>query len=91
MSTDDPPPRRPLPPGIGYVYAKLADDLQERIRSGDFPPGGRLPGRGVLAAEYGVGELTVRRAVQELEDRGAVRRTGSKGALVLGPGHRPGT
>lgn len=91
MTEDDSPPRRPLPPGIAYVYALLAGDLQERIRAGEFRPGTRLPGRGVLAAEYGVAELTVRRAVQELEERGAVRRTGSRGALVLGPGHRPGT
>lgn len=88
MTTDDTPPR-PLPGGIGYVYAKVAADLAARIASGEFPPGSRLPGRERLAAEYGVGEMTVRRAVEELEARGLARRDPAKGALVLG--HRKGT
>lgn len=86
--TDVPPPRQ-LPGGIDYVYARLADDIAERIRSGEFLPGTRLPGRGPLAAEYGVAELTVRRAVRELEGRGLVLRAGAKGALVIG--HIEGT
>ena len=82
MATDDVPPR-PLPGGIGYVYAKVADDLAARIAAGEFPPGTRLPGRPVLAAEYGVGEMTVRRAVRELHARGITGETGTRGALVL--------
>lgn len=87
MTTDDVPPR-PLPGGIGYVYAQLADDLEARVRAGEFPPGSRLPGRGRLAAEHGVAEMTVRRAVEELEARGLVRRDAAAGALVL---HRRST
>lgn len=86
MTTDDVPPR-PLPGGIGYVYAQLADDIAGRIRAGEFPPGSRLPGRERLATEYGVAEMTVRRALRELEGRGAVRVTGARGALVTGPVH----
>lgn len=82
--TEEPPPRRQLPGGIGYIYAKVADDIECRIREGEFPPGTRLPGRGPLAAEYRVGELTVRRAMRELRDRGAVSAVDSRGALVTG-------
>jgi DNA-binding GntR family transcriptional regulator len=81
MTTDDVPPR-PLPGGIGYVFEQLADDIAGRIRAGEFPPGTLLPGRGRLAAEYGVAEMTVRRALAELEARGLVRRD-ARGALVL--------
>lgn len=91
MTTDDTPPRRPLAGGIGYVYAKLADDLQARVRAGEFPPGTRLPGRPRLAAEYGVGEMTVRRALRELAARGIVAAPDSLGALVISPGHNEGT
>lgn len=86
MTTDDVPPR-PLPGGIGYVYAQVADDLAARIKAGEFPPGTRLPGRERIAAEYGVGEMTARRAVEELEARGMVRRDRARGALVLRAGH----
>jgi DNA-binding GntR family transcriptional regulator len=86
MTTDDVPPR-PLPGGIGYVFMQLADDLAARIASGDFPPGSRLPGRTRLAAEYRVGEMTARRAVEELEERGLVLRDAARGALVLRAGH----
>lgn len=82
VTTDDTPPR-PLPGGIGYVYLQLADDIVTRIRSGEFAPGSRLPGRPVLAAEYGVGEMTVRRALRELESRGVVVGAHTRGALVL--------
>jgi DNA-binding GntR family transcriptional regulator len=87
MTTDDVPPR-PLPGGIGYVYGKLADDIAQRIAAGEFPPGTRLPGRDRLAAEYGVAEMTVRRAVGELEARGLVQRDAARGALIL---HRHST
>ena len=86
MTTDDVPPR-PLPAGIGYVYEKLADGLGQRIAAGEFPPGTRLPGRERLAAEYGVAEMTVRRALVELEERGLVQRDAARGALVLPPLH----
>ena len=82
MTTDDVPPR-PLPGGIGYVYAKVADDLAARIAAGEFRPGSLLPGRGRIAAEYGVAEMTARRAVEELEARGLVQRDAARGALIL--------
>lgn len=86
MTPDGTPPRRPLAGGIGYVYVQLADDLQARIADGEFPAGTRLPGRERLAEEYGVGELTVRRALRELAGRGAVAVAHTRGALVIGPG-----
>ena len=86
MTTDDVPPR-PLPGGIGYVFMQLADDLAARIRAREFPPGSRMPGRTRLATEYGVAEMTARRALEELEERGLVRRDG-RGAVIL---HRHST
>jgi DNA-binding GntR family transcriptional regulator len=91
MTTDDGAPRRPLPGGIGYVYVQLADDIAGRIRDGEFPRGTRLPGRQRLAAEYGVAEMTVRRALRELAGRGIVASEDSRGALVIRAGTRPDT
>lgn len=83
MTTEDNGPPRPLPGGIGYVYLQLADDIAARIAAGEFRRGSHLPGRPRLAAEYGVGEMTVRRAVQELRARGIVQGSHTRGALVL--------
>jgi GntR family transcriptional regulator len=84
-----------------YAFAQVADDVQRRIVAGEWSYGDQLPVREDLAAEYGVGEMTVRRAMRELRDRGYVRPLPSKGTFVVwragpdppgaGAGHEPGT
>ncbi|MGH3586790.1 MAG: winged helix-turn-helix domain-containing protein, partial [Pseudonocardia sp.] len=48
------------------LAAQVADALLERVRSGEWPIGHRLPGETTLAAQLGVGRSTVREAVREL-------------------------
>ena len=43
-------------------YEHIADVLRGRIVSGEYGPGAVLPLRANLAAEYGVSEITVRKA-----------------------------
>lgn len=78
---DDAAPRQ-LPAGIGYVWQRVAADLRDRIAGGAWPYGGRLPNRDELAAEYGVADRTVRRALRELESEGLVTVMPAKGAYV---------
>lgn len=68
--------------GIGYLYAKVADHIVERINAGELPPGTRLPAEGDLADEYGIALGTIRRATQELRDRGRVISLPGKGTFV---------
>ncbi|GHD98253.1 GntR family transcriptional regulator [Streptomyces alanosinicus] len=57
---------------------EIADELRERIRSGDLGPGARLPGEPTLVKGYGVAKETARRALTLLVTEGlAVRRSGS--------------
>ncbi|MGW2325704.1 GntR family transcriptional regulator [Streptomyces sp. NPDC001700] len=57
---------------------QIADDLRERIRSGELSPGARLPGEPALVRQYGVAKETARRALTLLVSEGlAVRRRGS--------------
>lgn len=85
------PPFDPRP--AAYVYAEVADHLAARIEAGRsdappagaLPPGARLPGERDLAAEYGIALGTVRRAVEELRDRGLVVTLASKGTFVAEP------
>ncbi len=54
--------------------------LQDRISSGEYPPGIWLPAERVLADEFGVKRAVVRNAFLRLEQEGKIARE---------PGHRP--
>jgi GntR family transcriptional regulator len=68
-----------------YVYARMADHLETRIRAGDLALGARLPGERDLAAEYRVAVGTARRAVEELRQRGLAVTLPAKGTFVKTP------
>ena len=51
---------------------QIANELRERITSGELPPGSRLPSITTLMQTYGVARNTARRAVAILEDEGLV-------------------
>lgn len=65
-----------------YVYAAMADHIVARIRAGEIRPGARLPGERAMAEEYHVALGTVRRAVEELRDRGFVVTLAAKGSFI---------
>lgn len=71
------------PEPIGYVYVRVADEVEQEIRSGRLPYGARLPNERDMGAQYGVAPGTVRRAVQELRDRGLVVTLPNKGTFVV--------
>jgi GntR family transcriptional repressor for pyruvate dehydrogenase complex len=56
----------------------------DRIRSGEFGPGDRLPTEKLLMQEYGVGRNSVREAVQALVTLGLVDVRPGRGATVIG-------
>ncbi|MFF8473852.1 winged helix-turn-helix domain-containing protein [Streptomyces sp. NPDC015414] len=68
---------------IQYEYARIADALAREIEAGKIPPGGRLGNERELADLHGVSAGTIRRAVQELRDRGLVATLPGKGTYVL--------
>ncbi len=56
--------------------------LRDRIVAGELPPGSRLPGEPVLAAEHAVSRVTVRRALDLLDKEGLVQRKAGSGTFV---------
>jgi len=54
------------------AYVHIAQTLEQRMTSGDYPAGSRLPSGSRLCIEFGVSPMTVRRALHMLEDRGLV-------------------
>jgi GntR family transcriptional regulator len=65
-----------------YTYVRVADHVSARIGAGELTEGARLPGERDLADEYGVAIGTVRRAIEELRERGLVVTLPAKGTYV---------
>lgn len=59
--------------------------LRERISSGEYPPGTRLPTTREMAREYGVSLVTMSRAVNELKRERLISAASGSGIFVLSP------
>ncbi|WP_010525961.1 GntR family transcriptional regulator [Nesterenkonia sp. F] len=64
-------------------YHAVRDQLLDRLE--EMASGEQLPPERDLAAELGVSRMTLRRAIDELVARGAVRRRHGSGVFALGP------
>jgi len=71
-------------------YQQIADNIQDRIESGELQDGDRLESERALSDQLGVNRLTVRRAFNVLENRGLVDRRQGGGTYVASqPIERP--
>lgn len=68
-------------------YAEIVMEIEHAIARGELVPGDRLAPERELAARHGVSRMTVRRALQTLEERGLLRRAvgRSGGSFVAQP------
>lgn len=64
------------------LYKTAETEMIRRIRDGDWAVGLRLPNEFVLAAEFGVSQGTMRRALMTLEGMGLLNRKPGRGTLV---------
>ena len=76
MSPPDSPDPRPL-------YAKVREQLVERIRSGVWKPGQLIPNEFEIAAEFGVSQGTARKAISALAAERLVMRQQGRGTFVV--------
>lgn len=63
-------------------YENIARSLREKIRGGEYAPGEALPSEVALSEEYDVNRLTLRKALDVLEDEGKVVRHRGRGTFV---------
>lgn len=63
-------------------HRHVFETVRDRIQSGDYQPGDRIPSEATLIEEFGVSRPTVARALQELERRGLVNRRRGAGTYV---------
>lgn len=64
------------------LYYQLENVLREKIASGSFAPGERLPTENELIQAYGVSRITVRQALQALSKDGLIERQQGRGTFV---------
>ena len=69
------------------LYHQLADLLKDRIRSGEYAVGDRIPSEHQLAAACGIGRPTVRQAIDVLVRRRLLVRRRGSGTYVAEADH----
>lgn len=84
MSANPPPQADPLP-----LHHRLYMLLRQRIQEGEYPAETALPGEHELAAAHGVSRITVRRALERLEQEALVVRRRGAGTFACAPPAQP--
>ena len=77
-------PTGPVPP-----YRQVAYVLRDRIESGQYAPGSRIPTEAEIIEEFEVARTTARRAIALLRDDGLVYTVPQRGSYVAGHGKGP--
>ena len=70
-------------------YRQVAYVLRDRIESGQYPPGSRIPTEAEIIEEFEVARTTARRAIALLRDDGLVYTVPQRGSYVAGHGEGP--
>lgn len=66
------------------VYKQIADDLRQRIASGQLAPGDEVPTEGELASRWNTSRGPIRNALAELRLEGLIETTRGRPSRVLG-------
>lgn len=71
--------------GAEFPYLQLARILRERIASGEYPPGSKLPTIIDITAQTGLTAMTIRRSMRLLADEGLIVIIPGRGTFVRKP------
>jgi GntR family transcriptional regulator len=66
----------------GPAYLQLSNLLRQKIASGEFHAGEQLPSESELRRQYHLSQMTVRRAINLLQEQGLVSTAQGKGTFV---------
>lgn len=71
------------------AYKRVAEELRQRINSGDLAPGERVPSESEVLATYRVSRGVARQGLAVLQAAGLVRAVHGKGRFLDVPGRPP--
>ena len=63
-------------------YTKIQNYVMEKINSGEYPVGSKIPSEVELAERFSVSRITANKAIKELSVMGILERTRGKGTFV---------
>ena len=64
------------------IYQQIKQAIEQRITSGEWPPGQKLPSENELVAALEVSRMTINRALRELTQQGLIQRVHGVGSFV---------
>jgi DNA-binding GntR family transcriptional regulator len=64
-------------------WSQIAAEIERRIGDGTYAPGAKIPGILELCAEFGVAQMTARKALTDLRERGVIRTENGIGSFVV--------
>jgi len=67
---------------VGVPFRQIADEIQARIESGEWPADFKLPSTVGLQTQYRVSHMTINAAVNLLVERGYIRAVKGVGRYV---------
>ena len=67
------------------LYRKISEDIRALVLAGEYAPEDMIPSENELAARYQTSRLTVRRALQILENDGLITPLRGMGYFVRAP------
>lgn len=73
--------------GLDYAppkYARVADEIKQRIERGEYPPGSLLPSEHQLVDSFAVSRPTIVKALSSLRQDGWIETQQGKGSFVRG-------
>lgn len=65
------------------LYERIAEQIEQRILSGELRTGDRLPTENELAEQFGASRTAVREAMKTLAQRGLIDTRPGRGAMVI--------
>ena len=68
--------------GAKTLYLQIKENLEEGIRSGKYPLGSKLPSENDLCRTFDVSRITIRKALDILENKGVIYSVHGKGTFV---------
>ncbi|MGX5843773.1 histidine utilization repressor [Mesorhizobium sp. ArgA1] len=71
--------------GGGSLHQRILSDISEKILSGAWAPGYRIPFEHELTAEYNCSRMTVNKALSQLAKAGLIERRRRSGSFVRQP------
>jgi GntR family histidine utilization transcriptional repressor len=76
-------PARAIEPDT--LHARIRAEIEQRILTGEWRPGDRIPFEHELMAQYGCARMTVNKAIASLADAGLIVRRRRAGSFVAQP------